>query len=53
MVRLLDGQTILAEKKLPSPGAEWKEYPLEFALDKTVENATPANRPERRGRGLG
>jgi alpha-N-arabinofuranosidase len=40
VVRVLDGKTSLVEKRLPTLSPEWKEYPLEFRLAKTVEDAT-------------
>lgn len=40
IVRLRDGEKIVAEQKLPSPTPEWREYPFEFKPTETAEDAT-------------
>jgi len=40
VVRLKDGDKVIAEQKLPAPTREWKEYPIEFKPAETAENAT-------------
>lgn len=40
IVRLRDGERVIAEQKLPAPTDEWKEYPIEFKPAETAEDAT-------------
>ncbi|MCS7265167.1 MAG: DUF1080 domain-containing protein, partial [Armatimonadetes bacterium] len=40
VVRLREGEKVVAEQKLPEPAAEWREYPFEFKPNETAENAT-------------
>ncbi|HTQ40979.1 MAG TPA: alpha-L-arabinofuranosidase C-terminal domain-containing protein [Pirellulales bacterium] len=40
LVRLCVGQSILAEQKLPAPGAPWSEIPVVLTPTESVDNAT-------------
>lgn len=40
VVRLKNGEEVIAEQKLPSPTSEWREYPIEFKPRETAESAT-------------
>jgi len=39
-VRLLDGKHVLQAKTLPSPTADWQEFPLAFDVNESVSDAT-------------
>ena len=39
-VSLLDGEQIIAQQELPSPGSEWEEYEFAFATEDTAREAT-------------
>ena len=40
VVRLLDGDTVLAEKKLPKPQEEWQEFEFKLKPESSCDNAS-------------
>jgi len=40
VVRLKDGEKVIAEQRLPAPTPDWREYAFEFKPTETAENAT-------------